>query len=185
MPRRDLTDTLRDLVIRHGTSAVLHSLAEIQSTADRPASASASARKPPRDPSKQKPYAMACISRMALAAHKTHAMTRAAELFDNKRFLPAISDIREFSRVHGIELPRTASRSTSVPRIFAFLASMDTDAIVKTLDEGSFSGPTRLAPIADAIRSHVATRRHDRPIADKPPGEPVAKQPRKEPTPST
>ena len=182
MPRRSLTDTLRHLVHRHGISAVLHSLAEIESGGE-PRTSSAR-KKVSRDRSTSKPSATACVSRMALAPQKTDVMKRAAQMFDDKRFLPTIADIREFSRVHGIELPKTASRASSVPRVFTFLASMDTDAIVTTLDDGRFSGPTRLGPIADAIRGRSATRRHGRrPIPDHSQAETVAKRPRTDATP--
>ena len=173
MPRRDLSGTLRGLVSRHGISAVLHSLADIESHSDTPGACS---EPKTQDSSKSKPSAAACVGRMALSPHKVAAVRRAAELFDDKRFLPALSDIREFSRVHGLDLPKTATRASSIPRVFAFIASMDTDVIDKTLDDGAFSGPTRLAPIADAIRGHSAPRRHDHAIADRPLGKPVAKR---------
>ena len=35
---------------------------------------------------------------------------------------------------------------------------MDTEAIERILDEGAFSGPSRLGPIADAIRDYSAGR---------------------------
>ena len=35
---------------------------------------------------------------------------------------------------------------------------MDTAGITKSLDEGAFSGPARLAPIADAIRNRSVVR---------------------------
>ncbi len=67
-------------------------------------------------------------------------------------------DIREFCRIHDVELAKSSSRMSSIPRIFMFLAVMDTEQITKLLDDGTFSGPTRLAPIADAIRSRSAGR---------------------------
>ena len=173
MPRRDLSDTLRDLVSHHGLRAVLHCLADIEPIPD---SAEPCIAPRTQDPAKSKPSAAACVGRMTLSPHKIAAVRRAAELFDDKRFLPALSDIREFSRVHGLDLPKTASRASSIPRVFAFIASMDTDVIENTLDDGAFSGPTRLAPIADAIRSHSAPRSHDRAIADLPLGKPVPHQ---------
>jgi hypothetical protein len=86
-------------------------------------------------------------------------MMRAAQCFEDGSFLPGIADIREFCRIHNIELGKSVSRASSIPRVFTFLAAMDTARIKKLLDEGAFSGPTRLAPIADAIRSRSARRR--------------------------
>ena len=167
MPRHDITESLRALVSRHGISAVLRSLADIESSVD---GAARGTEQKSRDRSRSKPCAVACVGRMSLAPHKTAAMRRAAELFDDKRFLPTLADIREFSRVHGIELPKSASRASSIPRVFTFMASMDKDAIDLTVDDGAFSGPTRLAPIADAIRGNAAARRHgSSPIQDRTP----------------
>ena len=110
---------------------------------------------------------------------------QAAQMFEDKLFLPAIADIREFCRVHGVQFPKTASRASSVPRVFTYLATMDTSAIYKTLEEGTFSGPTRLAPIADAIRNHSATRRHERRARlDKPLAATTTKDSDKKPVPS-
>lgn len=173
MPGRDLSDTLRGLVSRHGLRAVLRCLADIEPL---PHSAETCTAPKTQDPARSKPSAAACVGRMTLSPHKVAAVRRAAELFDDRRFLPALSDIREFSRVHGLDLPKTASRASSIPRVFAFIASMDTDVIENTLDDGAFSGPTRLAPIADAIRGHSAPRSHDRAIADRPSGKPVTQQ---------
>ncbi|MCY3621194.1 MAG: hypothetical protein OXH68_05700 [Gammaproteobacteria bacterium] len=173
MPRRDLSDTLRGLVSRHGLPAVLHCLADIEPLPD---SQEACTETKTLDPPKAKPSAAACVSRMTLSPHKVGAVRRAAELFDDKRFLPALSDIREFSRVHGLDLPKTASRASSIHRVFAFIASMDSDVIEHTLDDGAFSGPTRLAPIADAIRGHSGTRPHDRPIVDHSLDDPASRQ---------
>lgn len=181
MPRRDLSDTLRGLVSRHGLRAVLHCLADTELLPD---SVESCTEPKAQDPAKSKPSAVACVARMTLSPHKVGAVRRAVELFDDKRFLPALSDIREFSRVHGLDLPKTASRASSIPRVFAFIASMDTDVIENTLGDGAFSGPTRLAPIADAIRGHAVPRSHDRAITDRSLGNPVSRQEEKPTVPS-
>ena len=41
-----------------------------------------------------------------------------------------------------------------IPRVFTFLATMDSAEITKLLDESPFTGPARLAPIADAIHKY-------------------------------
>ena len=99
---------------------------------------------------------------MPLARNKIESMRRAAQLFEDGKFLPTIADIREFCRVYRVQLPKSASRASSVPRVFSFLATMDTTGIIKLLDDGTFSGPARLAPIADAIRDRSLCRRRNR-----------------------
>ena len=151
MPSRDLTAALRELVDRHGISSVLHGLADIHSVPDAP--------RPPSSPKRSRNdrsrrSAVGYVADMTLPPEKAEVMKRAAECFQEKTFLPSIADIREFCRIHGVTLGETPSRMASVPRVFTYLATMDTARIARLLDEGTFSGPTRLAPIADAIRGH-------------------------------
>ena len=153
MARNDLTERLRTLVSNHGISAVLHSLAEIESST----SLEPQQRKS-RSVPKKSLSAAECVNRMYLAPSKTNVIRRAADMFDQKHFLPVLADVKEFARVHGFELPKSVSRASSIQRVFAYIASMDTDAIERILDEGAFSGPSRLGPIADAIRGYSVNR---------------------------
>lgn len=155
MPNQDLTATLRKLVHLHGMSSVLHSLADIQSVPNAPKSLS-SQKRSRNDRSKLS--AVGYVASMTLPPGKAEVMKRAAECFQEKTFLPTIADVREFCRIYGVTLGKTASRINAVPRVFTYLAAMDTERIARILDEGTFSGPTRLAPIADAIRGHSSRR---------------------------
>ena len=155
MPQHDLTEALQVLVRRYGVSSVLQSLADIQST-PKP-SASSPPRKRTGNP-KSKASAVDYVGRMNLPSDKTVALTQAAQRFEDREFLPSIGDIREFSRIYGIELGKSVSRASSIPRIFTFLSAMDTSLVVKLLDDGAFSGPARLAPISEAIRSRSVDR---------------------------
>lgn len=154
MSQSDLTETLQGLVLRHGISSVLHSLADIQSAPDQHSSSS---RKRTHN-ARTKPSAIHYIDNMTLPQEKAGVMMCAAQRFEDGRFLPSIADIREFCRIHNVELGKSASRASAVPRVFTFLAAMDTAEITKLLNDGAFSGPTRLAPIADAIRERSAVR---------------------------
>ena len=152
MSQRDLTQVLEGLVRRHGMRSVLHCLADIQPS---PNQDSLSSRKP-KYRSSRKLSAVEYVERMTLPHDKAEFMKRAAQRFEDGGFLPCISDIREFCRIHDVELGKSASRASSIPRVFTSLAAMDADRLAKLLDEGAFSGPTRLAPIADAIRSRFS-----------------------------
>ena len=156
MTEPDVTEKLRDLVTHYGISAVRASLTEIISA--KHASASKVDVKS-RKSTKPKPTAAKCVERMELAPQKVPTLTRAAELYDEKRFLPAVADIKEFSRVYDLKLPKSVSRASAIPRVFSFLASMDNDRIERTLKHAAFRGPAHLAPIADAIRNHAESRR--------------------------
>lgn len=158
MAQRNLTETLQGLVRRHGISSVLHSLADIQAAPDEHSSLE---RKRTHNAG-SKPSAMDYVAKMTLPQEKSEVMTCAAQRFENGRFLTNIADIREFCRIHKVELGKSASRTSSIPRVFTFLATMDSSEISKILEEGAFSGPTRLAPIADAIRNRSSRRGHRR-----------------------
>lgn len=160
MPQSNLVETLQNLVRRHGISSVLHSLAEIQSLSEPHAPSSPPKRT--RKVLKNQRSAVEYVGKMTLARNKIEAMQRAAQMFEDKKFMPAIADIREFCRVYRVELPKSVSRASSIPRLFTFLSTMDTTNIIKLLDEGAFSGPTRLAPIADAIRDRSLSGRRNR-----------------------
>ena len=154
MPQRDLTQTLQGLVRRHGMSSVLHSLANIQAALDEHS---------PSAPKRtcnagNKSSAVDYVEKMTLPQEKARVMMCAAQRFENGEFLPSIADIREFCRIHNVELGKSASRASTIPRVFTFLAAMDTAKITKLLDGGAFSGPARLAPLADAIRNSTAGR---------------------------
>lgn len=159
MPQRDLTETLQGLVRRHGLSSVLHSLADIQAAPDQDTSSISRKRSYSTG---SKSSAINYVEKMTLPQEKAEIMRSAAQHFEDGGFLPSIADIREFCRIHDLEIGKSASRVSSIPRVFTFLAAMDTASIAKLLDEGAFSGPARLAPIANAIRNRSTERgRHD------------------------
>ena len=155
MPRHDLTEALQALVRRYGMSSVLHGLADLQVAPDSTVPSSPAKR---AGGSRSRPSAIDYVGRMALPPGKVQAMERAARRFEDKSFLPGAGDIREFCRVYGIDPGKSVSRTGAIPRVFTFLAAMDADRVNKMLDEGAFSGPARLGPIADAIRNRSAGR---------------------------
>jgi len=89
---------------------------------------------------------------MDMAAERAEVIGRAAREFERRTFLPTLGDIRSFCEVYGIEQPNWKSRVSCIPRIFKFLATMDTSDVEKILNDRMFSGPVELGPIADAIR---------------------------------
>jgi len=158
MTQRNLKQTLKRLVRRHGISSVLHSLADIQATPDQ--HPSSETRKHTYNTG-GKLSAVDYVNKMTLPQEKAEIMVCAAQCFEEGKFLSSIADIREFCRIYNVDLGKAASRTSSVPRVFTFLAAMDTAEITKLLDEGTFSGPSRLAPLADAIRNRSAVRGRD------------------------
>lgn len=107
------------------------------------------------------------VRTMDIAAERAEAVGRAAREFERRTFLPTLGDIRSFCEVYGIEEPNSKSRVGGIPRIFKFLATMDTADVEKMLNDRMFSGPVELEPIANAIRGKSREMRaHEQP-ADK------------------
>lgn len=159
---------MRSIVRRYGFEQVAYSLREIErqvgsseehcvSTDDTTATTHKGKR--------AKITATEYVSKLDFPLEKKPAMVELAERFQRKYFLPSFGDIANFCRIYGIDEPASKSRANAIPRVFKFIATMDTDNIQRILDEGMFSGPSRLGPIADAIRENgrsraVNTREH-------------------------
>lgn len=159
-----LKDMLCLMVGRHGPEQVNRALREIVSThrrknsnkAKAPSKNSAKAK-----PEKKKTTALEYVAKMELPSEKRRGLAELARRFEEKNFLPSFRSIREFCRIYEIVEPASKSRVSALPRVFKFIATLETSDIQRILDSGRFSGPARLGPIADAIlrngRSAAAT----------------------------
>ncbi len=92
------------------------------------------------------------VAKMDHDPEKRPAVSELAKRFEEKTFLPTIGDIRNFCQVYGIDEPASKSRRSAIPRVFKCMATMSAEEVRGILDDGMFSGPSRLGPVADAIR---------------------------------
>ena len=115
------------------------------------------------------------VSKMQLPPEKAPMVSMLADKFDRKSFLPTLADIRYFCQLHDIDEPASGARAGAIPRVFKFLAGMKVDDIRSILDRDMFSGPSRLGPIADAIRD--GAERRAVPVASSPIRESVSSSP--------
>ncbi len=158
MTQANLKDTLRSMVTEYGIECVQESLREIELAESHIVSSSQNTRTRSRrhvtEAGKRSPRitALQYVEKMALPAEKMPSVVELAGRFEEKSFLPSFSDISNFCQIYGIDEPASKSRSSALPRLFKFIASMEADDIDRILNEGQFSGPSRLGPIADAIR---------------------------------
>ncbi len=152
-----LRTALQPIVQEYSLGRVLKSLGEIadarHETSEQLATspngvAKATTRKKP------KVTASGYVEKMELPIAKSAAVAELAERFQRKSFLPTVNDIANFCQMYGIEVPASKSRASAIPRIFKFIAGMEADEIQRILADGMFSGPSRLGPIADAIRNY-------------------------------
>lgn len=160
MTKRKLETTLRPIVQEHGLGSVLEALGKIASEHDAQSTSplavngvgeTAKTKKPRKR--RSKPNAVEYAAKMELPSDKQNAVVTLAERFESKDFLPTFGDIRNFCEISGIDVPASKTRVSAIPRVFKFLANeMEADEVQRILDDGMFSGPSRLGPIADAIR---------------------------------
>ena len=94
------------------------------------------------------------VAKMDLPEEKVSAVTELAERFDRKAFLTTFGEIAGFCQMYGIRVPASRGRASAIPRVFKFVAEMEADDIQQILDDGMFSGPSRLGPISEAIRNY-------------------------------
>ena len=100
------------------------------------------------------------VSHMELDPELKIAIEVAAMSYEKKSFLPTIAEIKNFFSMYEIDVPRSLSRASAIPRVFGYLAGLTPHEVRSLLESSMFSGPARLAPIADAIRRSSAQRTH-------------------------
>ena len=148
---------LQSIVQENGLGRVLRSLGEIADVRREEVGQLATLSNENINGSKQrksKVTAPKYVKKMKLPLEKSAAVTELAERFQQKSFLPTFHDVAEFCQMYAIEVPASRSRISAIPRVFKFIAEMEADEVQRILDDGMFSGPSRLAPIADAIRNY-------------------------------
>lgn len=166
MPDPKLTAELRLMINQYGFKQVDQSLRELRlsvrhlGASKRPKASSVAGIT--RKPRKRQPKitAQGYVAKMELPSEKKPVMIELAKRFQEKSFLPAFGDIRNFCQIYGIDEPSSKSRASAIPRVFKFIVAMETNEVQRILDNGMFAGPSRLGPIADAIRRNgrVATQ---------------------------
>ena len=154
MTQTRLESVLRSMVQRYGFEQVNESLQEI-GTSKSPTRLLADAQANKRPP---RITALQYVAKMDLPPDKKASVFELARRFDQKSFLPTTGDIANFCQIYRLDKPASKSRASAIPRVFKHIASMEADGIQRILDEGMFSGPSRLGPIADAIRSNGRAR---------------------------
>ncbi len=156
--RGDLRETLLSMVRRHGLEQVEKQLKEIglsEHCVTSPAHRMGPTDRRPVKHSRRrrpKPTASQYVAKMELSPEKGASVSELAGRFEAKCFLPTLGDIAAFCQSYDIDQPASKSRANAVPRVFKLLASLEVVEIHRIIEHGLFSGPSRLGPIADAIR---------------------------------
>ena len=154
---KKLETALRSLVRRYGIEQVDRSLHEIRLSERHPEDGSPHPKNGKSRTTTKKRHAASAqeyVAKMDQHPDKAPVLAELAKRFQEKSFLPTLGDIRSFCQVYGIEEPASRSRASAVPRVFNVMATMSNEEVQGILDGGMFSGPSRLGPVADAIRKN-------------------------------
>lgn len=157
MTASKLKPALRSLVREHGLGEVLKSLGEIaESRRGSVKQLAVRSNGAEKKVSRRKPRLTATeyVKKMELPAEKSAVVTELAKRFEQKDFLPNFAAIAEFCRTYEIKAPASKSRSNAIPHVFKSIADIEIAEVERIRDDGMFSGPSRLGPIADAIRNY-------------------------------
>lgn len=82
---------------------------------------------------------------------KRESLSVLAERFDEKRFLPTMGDVRHFVEMRGGSV-RAKQRADAARSLLLLLSSMSVENLQKIIEADSYSGPSQLGPLADAIK---------------------------------
>ena len=140
---------LSPIVHQYGLGSVLESLGKIadaqrERSVQAGGSSDTNGGKKPKKRS-VKATAPEYVSKLDLSSEKAAPVVDLAERFERKAFA-------HFCQMYGIKVPASKTRASAIPRVFKHIMSMETGEIQRMLDDELFSGPSRLGPIADAIR---------------------------------
>ena len=158
MAQSHLESALRSLVSEHGLERVKRCLHEVENSdqlseprqyGTEPLTSTATKK---TRASRAKLTAPEYVAKMDLPPGKQSLIGELAIRFHDKSFLPSFGDIANFCHAHEMNVPASKTRVNSVPRVFRCLARMEDDEIYRIINDELFSGPSRLGPIADAIR---------------------------------
>ena len=158
MTSNDLETALRSMVRRYGFVQVSRCLQEIGLSegqfehsglhgdlSDGAVPAKSTTRRP-------KLSATEYVAKLDLHLGNKPIVVELAKRFESKGFLPTFGDIANFCQTNGLEAPKSKTRASAIPRIFKLMATMDSSRTQAILDTDMYSGPSKLGPIADAIR---------------------------------
>jgi hypothetical protein len=91
------------------------------------------------------------VARAELPKAKEAALRELAIRFDQKQFLPSVSDVREFLMMMGEQPGAIKDRSKAFGRLLKALSVLPPERLERLASSTLHSGPSQLGPLSDAI----------------------------------
>jgi hypothetical protein len=101
----------------------------------------------------EKPTARSLAAKISLPPEQKRLIQSLAERYDSKLFLPTAGDIRYFFEIHGETPPSSKQRSEAFRRVLKVLSAMRETTLQKIIEDDAHTGPSRLGPLSEAMRS--------------------------------
>jgi hypothetical protein len=152
------------LVAEWGLEAVQRALLDVSMRSPAQIAPEASVEAPNRS---RKPTAIQRAARVDAPPNRHEALIAIAAAFDEKKFLPTIGAVKEFLSMNHARPVALKDRLESFRHVLGILAGMPTADLQRILHEKRFSGPARLGPLSDAIRSAGRSIRRSAPEVDR------------------
>ena len=93
------------------------------------------------------------VEQLDLPVDSRDALLTLAQLYESKKFLPTAGSIRNFLTMKGIEEQPPKNRSDAFRVVLKLLASSPPAEVHQLVESEVHGGPTRLAPISEAIEA--------------------------------
>jgi hypothetical protein len=100
-----------------------------------------------------KPLASEQVAQMQLPEPQASTLKALAIRFDQKQFLPSVSDVREFLIMSDERPGAMKDRSAAFKRLLVVLTRLPQERLERLANSSRHSGPSRLGPLSDAIGS--------------------------------
>lgn len=159
-------DIISELINKYGEDELRRRLDILLESVDRDIRELSRTNENPRTQrSKKKVNAIDYVVDMDIPDNRKESMRSLAIMFDNKEFLPRIPDIKNFLYTQGVDGSFVRSRQSAITRLFFLLSSLSAESLRTIIEENAFSGPSRLEPLAEAIkRKGRANRKAEPPV---------------------
>ena len=111
-----------------------------------------------------RPTAIDLVNRLELEDERRRPLSILAARFDDKDFLPATADVREFIIMAGERPPTMKNRQDSFRSLLDILLRLSPERLQQVAEAASHAGPAQLGPISDAIAAageRIPRRNHD------------------------
>jgi hypothetical protein len=145
-----LAKLVRTLVEEWGHDEVQKALAQLSNVSSGHVSPERASRQASRW---KKPTAVQQVTRLDIPDGQRETLLALAAKFDRKQFLPSVVDIREFLAMRGEDSGGVNDRIDGFRRLLRSFLELPAERLEHLVSSTRYSGPARLGPLSDAIRS--------------------------------